>query len=661
MNPGGIVVLLGNGDGTFGAATASPAGLNPLSMAAADFNGDGNIDIAVGNYSSGDPSGLGPGSVSILAGNGDGTFAAPVIYPNGEDSFGLPSSLLALDLNGDGLPDLAVANRNDNSISVLLNAGGGAFAAAAVTRLPYGVEYLAYSDFNHDGNLDLVASSIHSNALLMLPGNGDGTFQPPVTYATGNTPGSISVVPLTDGHTLILTADGITGAPWLAVANPAGVVGVPALNPVGGSPGGVAVADLTGSGQVDVVVAGGTNDLDIFLSQNGQLGAPTPYSLGPDSPQPQAVAIADINGDGKPDVITANAAGSVSVLLGNGDGTLGAVSSTTVDQNAASLAIADFNGDGNPDVAVASYGADFSGDNGSVTVLAGNGDGTFGAALTLSVNGLHPEAVAAADLDGDGIVDLAVVAVPGTGIAPATLAVFRGQPGGTFQLAALFPLHAIGGPKSGVAIGDLNGDGVPDIVAFSNNGQRIDVLLGDGTGAFQETPQTVTTTAAYAGGTLVLSDVNGDGILDLVTCGSFFIGNGDGSFQKEQEFISGLAPTAVALSMVNGGSLMAAVDQSGTMVSSVLVGPDPIGYREPESRPVPANALNLKLKGVASEIMDEVDLSASPCRLNPLERFWETRRGIRAARKRLAAVFRQGPGMDGSPGETPVKSVGPSR
>ena len=104
------------------------------------------------------------------------------------------------------------------------------------------------------------------------------------------------------------------------------------------------------------------------------------------------VAIADVNHDGKPDVVVANIAGSVSVLLGNGDGTFGTPMSTTVDQNANGLALGDFNGDGNLDVAVASYGQDTAADHGSVTILTGKGDGTFATSLVLTLNGLTPVA-----------------------------------------------------------------------------------------------------------------------------------------------------------------------------------------------------------------------------------------------------------------------------
>jgi uncharacterized protein (TIGR03437 family) len=571
---GGMAILLGKGDGTFGAPTAVSAGLNPLSLVAADFNGDGKMDIAAANQYSGMMSvDGGPGTISVLLGNGDGTFAAPVTYATGENAVGFPDSLIALDLNGDGLPDLAFANRNDDSVSTLINAGAGKFKPAVVTSLPVGAEYLAYSDFNHDGKLDLAAASERSSALVMLLGNGDGTFQTPAAYATANNPGSIGVLPLGDGNTLIFAADDITGSAWSTDVSPQGAVGAPPLNFIGGTPTGVAVADLNGDGPPDAVVTGASSDVLVLLSQNGQYNTSTGYSLGSSSPSPQAVAIGDMNHDGKLDVVVANEAGSVSVLLGNGDGTLQAPTSTMITQNAASLALGDFNKDGNLDAAVAAYGSNDGSEAGAGVVLLGNGDGTFQTPTALTLTGLHPEAVATADLNGDGILDLPTVAVGMPG-QPATLAIFLGQGGGTFRAGSTYLLQASGGSQSGVAIGDLNGDGKPDIVAFSDFGQKIDVLLGDGTGNFHETPTIPTTFASNRAG-VALADVNGDKKLDIVLNGSYLLGNGDGTFQSEQQFLAGSFPNAVVVTKIAGNPTFFSVDQAQTMVVTALAVPSP--------------------------------------------------------------------------------------
>jgi len=580
---GSVVILLGNGDGTFGAPKSFPAGSNPLSLAAADFNDDGTIDLAAGNRN---------GAISILPGNGDGTFAAPVSVAIGEDALGNPQSILALDLNGDGRPDLEVANNGDKSISVLLNTGGGKFGPPSITALPFDPNYLAFGDFNHDGKLDLAAASYRSNAMVILLGNGGGTFHSPAAYATGNFAQSIGVEPLDDGTTLLVTADGITGDVLFTVVTPQGVVGAPPLDVVGGQPTAVAAADLNGDGMPDVVLTGASSDVSVLIAQaGGQFKAAVGYSLGQPSPLPQALVIGDLNGDGKPDVITANAGtftspGSVSVLLGNGDGTLKPPASTNVNQTAQSLALGDFNRDGKPDVAVAAFGSipgAGGSDPGGVAVLLGKGDGTFQPPATLTVSGLHPEAVAAADLNGDGKLDLAVVLVCDPALTqPSTLAIFLGQGDGTFAPARTFPLKATGGTLSAVAIGDWNGDGKPDVAAVSNFGQQLDILLGDGAGGFLEAATTPTTEPGAQG--LAVADLDGDGKLDLIVAhccgesdGTYLLGNGDGTFQPEQHLVSGSSPTGVAVSSIGAtGPGLVFSDQGGTMTGLSFPGPPPV-------------------------------------------------------------------------------------
>ena len=277
--------------------------------------------------------------------------------------------------------------------------------------------------------------------------------------------------------------------------NPQGVLGAPVLNMVGGAPTGVAVGDLNGDGQPDAVVTGGSSDVAVLLGQSGGFQTAAGYSLAKPSPMPAAVAIGDLNGDGKPDVVVAStgqtgSAGVVSVLLGNGDGTLRSPSNTQVNQNSQSLVLADFNRDGKLDAVVAAYGSQSAlqgTDPGGLVVLLGKGDGTFLAPQTLTISGLHPEAVAAADLNGDGIPDLAAVVVSDYLSGATALAVFLGKGDGTFQAVRTFPMKSTAGALSGIAVGDWNGDGKPDVAAVSQYvNANIDVLLGDGAGNFTE-------------------------------------------------------------------------------------------------------------------------------------------------------------------------------
>jgi uncharacterized protein (TIGR03437 family) len=588
---GAVFVLLGNGDGTFGAPQSFTAGSTPVPLAVADFNGDGKLDIAAANVTS--------RTISVLLGNGDGTFGTPTAYPTGEGQNGAPSSIIAVDLNGDGVADLAVGGGLDNSVSVLLNSGGK-FGPAIVTSIPVDAQSLAYSDFNHDGNLDLVIASEHSSATVMLFGKGNGTFQPAAAYAVGTNPASIGVLPFPSGNTALVLADQVSIDDLIIIISPQGEVPAPEYNFVGISSlsglTAVAAVDLNGDGQPDVVTAESysSTPVAVMISQGAQFNAPVKYPLAPNplcSPcaGPAALAIGDFNGDGKPDVIVGNAgfpnnntAGLVNVLLGNGNGTLKAAiatplpSGSPVGQYSTQLfALGDFNQDGKLDAAVAAYGTAPNGSGaGGVILLMGKGDGTFQTPVTLAVpGGLHPVAVAAADLNADGILDLVVALVDKAfSRNPETLAVFLGQGKGTFGVARTFALQSEAGAAGAIAISDFNGDGKLDIAVSSNyaGSALIDILLGDGAGGFQEVAN-LPTTNSYAPIPMVTADLNGDRKADLVVGGpegSFFLGNGDGTFQPVQYFSSGsVAGMALTKFIGSNGPDLVIANPAGTWVS----------------------------------------------------------------------------------------------
>ena len=547
---GEVFVLLGNGDGTFRAPQPVNAVSTPVPIAAADFNGDGKLDIAVASV-------VGQ-FVAVMLGNGDGTFQASSTYPSAT-----PSSLLAVDLNGDGAPDLAVVT---GQVAVLLNSGHGTFGKPLVTPVPTFPSYVAYADFNHDGKLDLVLGGL-LNAIPVLLGNGDGTFQAPVVYASGDSPVSVGVLPLEDGTTIISTVDPVTSNYWFIVVEPDGTSGAPTLN-VGGASGltGIAAADLNGDGQPDIITANSfsaSNAVSVSIAQDGdQFSAPVWYPLDANSVTPETLAIGDMNGDSKPDVVVGNL-GSISVFLGNGDGTLKPAlgtplpSGTPEDGGAAQLlALADFNRDGKLDAAVAVFGSGPTGTSaGTIQILLGKGDGTFQPPALVSMpTGLHPVGVAAGDLNGDGIPDLAVALMDSVlSSGPATLAIFLGQGDGTFGTARTVILKAQSGSGGSLAIGDLNGDGKPDLALTEGNSNFIDVLLGNGAGGFREVS---TLPATYeSAGPVLITDFNRDGIPDLVVVEDetgFFEGNGDGTFQTEQVFPAGPSPVAIASTKFSG-------------------------------------------------------------------------------------------------------------
>jgi hypothetical protein len=344
----------------------------------------------------------------------------------------------------------------------------------------------------------------------------------------------------------------------------------------------VAIADLNGDGKPDLAVVEGDSMFSVLLGNgDGTFQAPVSYSSG--GPYASSVAIADLNGDGKLDVVfagnVAGRGGVVGVLLGNGDGTFQTpVSYSTGAWGNDSVAIADLNGDGYPDLVVASecLTDECSGDrSGAVSVLLGNGDGTFRAPANYGSGGWEASSVAIADLNGDGYPDLAVSNLcqlsancPVEGAPPGEVSVLLGNGDGTFQTAVSY--SSGGSWATSVAIGALSGGGDPDLVAtnFFVPEDSVGVLLGNGNGTFQA-PVSYAEASALPN-SVAIADVNGDGYLDLVvasmcelnrSCGrpgydggvAVLLGNGDGTFQNSINYNSG-GPDAVSVAVadVNG-------------------------------------------------------------------------------------------------------------
>lgn len=335
----------------FQISASYPVGQGPRWLAAGDFNGDGKIDLAVVNESS--------NTLSVLLGKGDGGFVPAGTYNLGFD----PWFVAASDFNGDGKVDLVVVATLDNNpqtanvgqLNVLLGNGDGTFNPPVDFAAQYLPAQVAVADFNSDGIADLAVTANGSNEVDLRLGNGDGTFQPLTSYALSRASGS-------------------------------------------------AVGDFNGDGKADLAVSSDSN-VNIYLGNgDGTLqSSPAQYSLGPN--YPGFLAAGDLNGDGKLDLVVAGftVTGTVEVWLGNGDGTLRAGTSYTVGEGPTSVAIADLNGDGKPDLVVSTFWGN------SLSILYGNGDGTFQPAATFGVNDFFgPLCVLVGDFNGDGIPDFAV-------------------------------------------------------------------------------------------------------------------------------------------------------------------------------------------------------------------------------------------------------------
>jgi hypothetical protein len=312
----------------------------------------------------------------------------------------------------------------------------------------------------------------------------------------------------------------------------------------------IAVADVNGDGKPDLIDADLTyNNIAVLLGNgDGAFQTPRTFSTGANS-RPYSVAVGELNGDNNPDIVAADrGADSISVLLGNGNGTFQAQQTYSTGAGSAPYAVtlADVNGDGKIDAVVADSNSN------SVSVFLGNGNGTFAPQQSFAV-GNHPVSVAVADVNGDGGLDLIVANDNDKTVGVllnATQPAMGGPPAVAFAPQQTF---AAGGNDNRVLVADLNGDGLPDIVTSNPSNENVAVLRGSGGGTFAA-PQTF---AASGFNGISIADINGDGHPDLVanyfTGVALLPGNGDGTFQDEQIFdISDSKVSLVATADVNG-------------------------------------------------------------------------------------------------------------
>jgi hypothetical protein len=366
-----IVALATAASAQFETRSSSPVTENPRSLAVADFNHDGKLDVAAAVYYT--------GKVAVLLGRGDGTFQ-PAVYYNIDSQLESVDSVAVADFNHDGNLDIAVADRLGQNISVLLGNGDGTFQPPVPFATNAQPTFVGVGDFNGDGNPDLIVADPPYISVLL--GNGDGTFQPPLDNA------SFSLYPV-----------------------------------------GIAVGDLNRDGKLDVAAAGSG-----FLQ----------ISYG--------------------------------ILLGNGDGTFQPAALYPLNYVPGSIVAADLNGDHKLDLVIGGFGQ-------SLSVLLGNGNGTFQAETDYSTPNAANQ-VAVADFSGDGVPDIAVLGCCSSPLGPAFATLFVGNGSGTFQQGASFPAGLGSGSLAGT---DLNGDHKPDLVAADDGGNAVNVLLNTGSVSFSPT------------------------------------------------------------------------------------------------------------------------------------------------------------------------------
>lgn len=528
----------------------------------ADFNRDGKRDLVVAN--------TGAGTISVLLGDGAGGYTVHGTYTSGT----YPGSMEVGDFNRDGYDDVAVPNEANANVRVFLGNGTGTLTSLGVTPAGTTPRAVRTADFNQDGRLDLAVVNTNSATVTVNFGVGDGTFTAPVSFAVPAGPWSLTVADVNlDGvpDVLVPSLGGGTNVVSILFGVPGGnfsTVFQSAVSiPTGTSPSGVAVGDLNRDGWPDLVVSntGGAN-VSVHRAT-----APGLFQAGkvdyPAGNGPAAVRLADFNGDGLLDAVVSNdggGGGGVNVLYGNGNATFQTRVSFAAGIGSRNLTVGDFNADGRPDLAVANVQSN------DVSILLGfNGTTPYSGfpvtGPTYSTGGANPAGIAVGDLNQDGRPDLVTANVLGN-----NLGILLGQSGGAFQSPVTYPVP---NRPVKVLLADLNRDGKLDIAAASLSGA---VAILSSTGAATYSTNTYPTPAGTRD--LVALDVNRDGSLDLVAINeetnsySIFINDGFGAFTVSSFGLAGRPQSMAAGDFNRDGVMDVAIGNSGSPDLVILRG-----------------------------------------------------------------------------------------
>lgn len=613
-NSGDLTILLGNGDGTFTQSsqyTVNGIFSQATTLAVGDFNGDGKLDLVAGLACYNIPVNCSVGAVSIYLGNGDGTLGTPTSYTIAGDFTIFP---VVGDFNGDDKLDVIAVSglasggivSNSSLLTVLLGNGDGTFSQPVNDQvtLPFSsVEAITAGDLNSDGKLDLVLTSYYGNSVYVAFGNGDGSFQAPSVISTALSYQLDSqIIDLNhDGHPdIVVSAQGLPGSLLNGVQVllndgtgnfvPASVYG---LTGTGGL-GQLAISDFNGDGNSDILLGSG-GSLSILLGNGDgtmQGAAITSQALG----TVYAAITADVNGDGIPDLVESvyvpsyGNQGGILVFLGTGNGQYAAPTLYTAGfATALALVAGDFNNDGKVDIAAVGEGLDGSFAQGEVSLLLGNGDGTFQSPVSYGTGGQYSLSLVTGDFNGDGKLDIAVVN------QSSSVSILLGNGDGTLQPAVVTTTGSI---NFGIAAADFNNDGKTDIAVdywdpYANRG-FVQVLLSGtngslsaGGGPYSSGGNGPTYQVNIRGGALAIADVNRDGKLDIVVAnqcqsydtgcsfGSLAVldGNGDGTFQigPIQNALQGDGNYySLFLADINGDGILDAIASDPTGVEVLL-------------------------------------------------------------------------------------------
>lgn len=505
-----ISVLLGNGAGSFGTVTNFALPVNtfaPQTVAVGDFNGDNKADLAVRTF-------LNSGNISqitVFNGTGTGSFGAPVNYSLGTTagSYGIAVG----DYNGDGRMDIATGNSGSSSVAILFrNAANNGFDAVTNINPGFTGNSLAAADFNTDGRHDLVVSRSGANSVTAFIRNGANNGFDQVNLTVNVSPNQVIVGDFTgDGRQDIAASGGSLDI------LPRNALGFDAPVNSGFSVGvQMQAGDFNNDGRLDIAYSSGSQTFIAYRNAaNTNFDSPT--NIGSATGSINSLAAADFTGDGRLDLAALNfvnnAPGGIFVFRRNGTNTnfdLSPIQSFG-SNNFTDAALGDFDNDGRQDLAFATAGLS------NIPIYKGSGNGNLTNLTTAVLNSgnVSSGAIAAADFTGDGNTDLLVGNNTNNGFS-----LFAGAGNGSFAAAFDFTL---GFQPQRFVVGDFNGDERQDFALNRPNSNQTVIFLRNAANSGFDAAVTITLSTTV-NSSLIVGDFNNDGNDDLAT--GFAFSNG---------------------------------------------------------------------------------------------------------------------------------------
>lgn len=521
------------------------AGTTPLGVAAADFALSGFQSLVVTDSAS--------KNMKVYLATGPATFASPTTYKTCTD----PTAVLAADVNQDGYPDIVLACTSSNIMQIWLNQGAsnpGAFTEYTSKGVTQPVA-IAAGDFLGNGTIG--AAFAGSSGVTVFLNQGGTIVQH--SYSVSGTPTGIVTGDFNnDGHLDLAVSTGANNAVTVLLGDGAGNFSVLGSYSTGSgtNPAGIVAADFNNDGKLDVATINpGNNTATILLGNgDGTLGGAIAQATGKD---PIAIVTTDVNSDGLADVIAfdnpAANSGEMDVLLGNGDGTLQTAQVSSLSFTPGTLAaVADFNRDGKPDLALTQQNTDSVGLllNNTLPTQYPDGRSYSAASQIAQGNGNMADAVAVGDFNKDGLADIAVSYLEDNAVRVMTNNGFGG-----FNTAATY---AVGNQPYDVVSADLNGDGYPDLVTANTNPNSatgsVSVLLNNGKGGNGTFAAAVNYTVGKDPYRVAVGDLNNDGFPDIAVTNygsntvSILLGSKTGAFTLSGTTLSTCAnPYGIAI------------------------------------------------------------------------------------------------------------------